>query len=195
MDKLSGKFVLRLTPELHFRLKQLSGLEKISLNEFCIKTLLSGLKNQGAPHESPGVPSSLLKSIQKKWSDDLLGIALFGSRARGDAVESSDVDLLLVLRSDTLIQRSLYHQWDDLFENWPTKIISRYSPQFVKLPAADQAGSLWYEVALDGIVLWEKDGILSAFLRELRTAMAEGKMTRKIAHGQPYWNKRSEEVA
>lgn len=40
------------------------------------------------------------KKIEETFLDELVGLTLFGSRARGDATKESDMDLLVVIRSD-----------------------------------------------------------------------------------------------
>jgi hypothetical protein len=73
---------------------------------------------------------------------------------------------------------------------------SRLSPHFVHLPDdVEGAGSLWYEAAMDAIVLFDREGRISRFLRSIRRSMAEGKLQRKSAYGHPYWIKRGREVA
>jgi predicted nucleotidyltransferase len=188
MNRLSGKFVLRLSPELHLQLKQRSAQERLSLNELCVKFIAEGFKSSNRAESSLlALPPLFLRIIRKKWKKSLVGIVLFGSTARGEASERSDIDLLVVLEPESKVQRSLYLEWDDAFQNWPSKELARYSPQFVRLPSAKNASGLWFEIALDGKIIFEKDARLSSLLRDLKTLMAEGKVIRKLAHGQPYW--------
>ena len=49
------------------------------------------------------------------------------------------------------------------------------------------AGGFWAEVAVDGIVLFERDWRLSTHLARVRRAIAERRLVRRLAHGQPYW--------
>ncbi|HNA88381.1 MAG TPA: nucleotidyltransferase domain-containing protein [Anaerolineales bacterium] len=41
-----------------------------------------------------------LESVRKAYGENLLSAALFGSRARGDSGEASDIDLLLIVKND-----------------------------------------------------------------------------------------------
>jgi hypothetical protein len=43
------------------------------------------------------------------------------------------------------------------------------------------------EVAVSGMVLFERDGRVSTHLVRVRGDIAEGRLVRRIAHGQPYW--------
>ena len=60
-------------------------------------------------------------------------------------------------------------------------------PHFVHPPDEKVASGLWGEVAVDGIVLFERNWRLSAHLARVRRAIAEGKLVRRLVHGQPYW--------
>jgi hypothetical protein len=132
-----------------------------------------------------------LSAIVQRWPDVLVGLILFGSAARGDATEDSDIDLLLVMKPEVNIARGLYRLWD-FFCNEPiaSRDYPRISPHFVHLPGSVRdAGGLWYEIAIDGIVLWESDPGVSRFLRSVREAMGQGKIRRRTVHGSPYWIK------
>ena len=65
------------------------------------------------------------------------------------------------------------------------------NPHFVHLPRDPlSCGSLWFEAALDGIVLFERDLAVTRFLQEdVRRAVADGLIVRKSSHGHPYWVK------
>jgi predicted nucleotidyltransferase len=130
----------------------------------------------------------LLDAVERSWAGELVGVALFGSAARGDATAASDVDLLVVLEPGTRIERSLYDRWDEIVTSGGRRDDRRVSPQFVALPAsASDAGGIWLEVAREGIVLGDRDRRLARFLIGLRDLVAEGAVSRKTVHGHPYW--------
>jgi hypothetical protein len=61
-------------------------------------------------------------------------------------------------------------------------------PHFAHVPRADDAPSAaWAEAAVGGVVLFERDDRVSKHLVRVRTAVAEGRFVRRVAHGQPYW--------
>ena len=63
-----------------------------------------------------------------------------------------------------------------------------HPPHFVHLPAPGQGPSgTWAEVALDGIVLLDRNLVLSRRLVEFRKLILDGSMARREIHGQPYW--------
>ncbi len=195
MRSPSGKFVLRVPPSLHRRLKEEARSKGQSLNSLCVNKL------QNAMVSTPisiiptrlGPDEVILPDMIHLWKELLAGLVLFGSAVRGEATEVSDVDLLLVMDSRVRITPSLYRQWDELLaaKSKSTNIIT---PQFARLPnSVFDAGGLWYEIAVDGRVLWERDLLVSRFLGAIREAMAQGRIRRGMLHGSPYWVKEFEE--
>lgn len=176
MDTPSGRFVLRLEPDLHSRAKRSAARSGISLNEFCTRAIEAYVSGTFA------APVETLKGL---LGSSLRGVLLFGSVARGEQREGSDVDLLIIVSTDTKLTRQLYTTWDQHI------LDSQLSPHFVHQPSeTDSAGSIWLEAAIDGIVMYEVDRTLSIFLRDLRAAMLAGGCERKMAYGHPYWVRR-----
>ncbi|MCB0370906.1 MAG: toxin-antitoxin system HicB family antitoxin [Bdellovibrionales bacterium] len=90
----SGKFVLRITPDLHKTLKAEAKERGESLNSLCLKKLAA--------------------TSNKSWGEFIdeiitvfnpLGILLFGSYARGENSAESDIDLLIVLDQQKKISK------------------------------------------------------------------------------------------
>lgn len=119
------------------------------------------------------------------FGEGLLGVAAFGSWVRREQTESSDVDVLVVLERRVTLTRKMYRTWDRTPLSWNGRPVE---PHFVHLPAADEPGAgLWAEVALDGVVLFERDLRLSARLVTVRHDIVSGRIMRKLVHGHPYW--------
>lgn len=168
----SGRFVLRLDPELHGQLKKQAVKEGVSLNQLIVDKLSSGKTSQ-------------FGIIRKVFKDRLVGIVLFGSHVRNEERESSDIDLLLVLSEDSRIERELYSLWDEKVQ---VSLGEKYSPQFVKIPKEPRlASSIWLEVALEGVILYERGLELRKFIFELKHMIASGVFRRQLIYGQPYW--------
>jgi predicted nucleotidyltransferase len=182
--------VVRLPPKLHASLKRRAGEQGVSLNAYCLAALQN---NEGSGSEWNAHRGGLVDQVRRLLGESLSGVLLFGSEARGEERQSSDRDLLIVVNNDLQLTRALYARWDQGIEGAAT---SRLSPHYVHLAVdEDGAGSLWYEAAIDGIVLFDRDGGIARLLRVLRTSMAEGKLQRKMAYGHPYWIKRGREAA
>ena len=179
--KYSGKFVIRTSSELHQKLKQDALRQKISLNEYCNLLLQQNLLG----HEKSRL-SALAEFTRSFLKENLLGILLHGSWVRNEFSTESDIDVLVVASDDVPITRELYSKWDDSFDD--IKFDLPIEVQFIHLPVLkSRISSLWAEVAMESIILAESEFCLSRHLNEIRRSIREGKLKRKLSHGQPYW--------
>lgn len=174
----SGRFVLRLDPRLHGSLRRAAAAAGLSLNEYCVRSLAGsrGLVGPGwrAVERAAGVVDA-----------GLVGVVVYGSWARGEAASRSDVDVLVVVDREVPVVRGLYARWDEEPLWWEGR---RVEPHFVHLPAAGERPSgTWAEVAIDGIVLFDRELTVSRALVRLRRLIVEGGLVRRESHGQPYW--------
>ena len=175
----SGKFVLRLDPQLHGLLREDARAAGVSLNDWCSRTLAA--PGAAALDAAYGVVQALRSGLR----GDLVGVIVYGSFARGELATRSDIDVLVVLAKGTPITRALYRQWEGVLPAWNGREIDLH---FVQLPepVAPVSGS-WAEAAICGIVLFEKDLCVSRRLIGIREHIAAGGLTRRISQGQPYW--------
>jgi len=179
----SGKFVLRLPTGVHEALRREASRLGLSLNGLCHQVLAEHIHGRSLPFRREN-ESPLVEKIRDLMGDPLVGVVLFGSVARGNSRESSDVDLLVVLDEGQAVTRELYSRWDEHFG------ADRHSPHFVLLPPNPAAvGSLWMEAAVDGVVYYDPDGKVSRLLGEIRRMIADGRLSRRLAYGLPYWVK------
>ena len=116
--------------------------------------------------------------------DALTGVLLHGSWVRGDATRTSDVDALVVVERRIQLGRTLYRTWDEHPVTWRGR---RVDPHFVHPAAADAFSGLWAEAAIDGLVLFDPGGQLSSALARVRRAITNGRLARRVVHGQSYW--------
>jgi predicted nucleotidyltransferase len=115
----------------------------------------------------------------------LVGVVAFGSWARDELATDSDVDHLVVVKADVEIERPIYAQWDQTPLDWSGRSVE---PHFAHLPGfGARISGLWAEVAVDGIVLFDRDLALSRRLVEIRRRIASGEMVRRTSHGHSYW--------
>jgi len=69
---------------------------------------------------------------------------------------------------------------------------ARWSPHFVHLPeGVHSAGNLWFEAAIDGAVLIDPSGRITAWLARARRAIAAHELVRRMRHGHAYWEKKT----
>ena len=177
----SGRFVLRLAPGLHAVLRRAARDAGLSLNDFCAKTLAA----PNARIDGFAGAAALVERAAELCGDDLVGVVVFGSWARGDAMTSSDVDVLIIIDERAPIRRELYRRWDEQTVRWDGRPVE---PHFVRLSSSGTpATGLWAEAAIDGLILFERGAKLSMRLAEVRRAIVAGRLVRRLAHGQPYW--------
>lgn len=183
VGKPTGRFVVRVSPELHGRLRQEAARRGVSLNSLCASALSAGVREPDAPAPQDSTWSTWVEKARGCFGEALLGVLLFGSVARGEQSDDSDVDLLIVLHDDTPITRDLYRRWD---ETEPAD--DAVNPHLVHLPSsAGVPGLLWLEVAMDGVVLYDPSRLLARALSTLRRRLASGEISCRTAHGQRYW--------
>lgn len=192
--KTESRILVRIPEELHQKLKEIAAESRRSLNSVCTLALEAAAAEesgpsqpgaQGASRRTTGI-SVAIEPIVEEFQEELEGIVLFGSEARGDATAGSDTDLLLVMKPDFALDRDVYKRWDRFAAG--AGLPERLSPHFCRMPESwEDAGGLWFETALEGIVLWERDFVVSRSLSRLRTFMLEHNLQRKFSYGIPYW--------
>lgn len=190
MNKAS--LIIRVPSSLHVSLKRAALREGISLNRFCT-SLLEKVDARGESAETttrtnlrlavPDSLESLIGEIREAFTATLIGIVLFGSQARGEATEQSDIDLAVVLKQEASLDRDIYDKWR---REVPSGDLAE--PLFLQLPAAaDEIRGIWLELSLDGIVLLDTGFTLSGYLSRIRRMIAEGGVSRRTTYGTPYW--------
>jgi len=178
--RASGRFVLRIEPGLHQALRTAAREGGLSLNDYCARKLAAPTNGSGFGDAADAVRRATLL-----LGDALVGVVAFGSWVRGEAVTTSDVDLLVVLDSRVALTRELYRRWDEGPVTWSGRPVE---PHFVHLPDPGAVtGGVWAEVAMDGVVLFERQLRVSRRLALVRRDILSGRLVRRLSHGQPYW--------
>jgi hypothetical protein len=178
----SGRFLLRIEPGLHAALRGAAAASGLSLNEYCARKLAAPLGDIG------GFDAAALavRRAAAVVGDALVGVVAFGSWARSELHDASDVDFLVVVDAGLALSRTLYARWDEE----PVVINGRRAePHYVTMPPPGSAPpvGLWAEAAIDGVVLFCRGLELHARLAAVRRELVEGRVVRKTVHGQPYW--------
>ena len=175
----SGRFLLRMPPPLHAALNGAARAAGLSLNEYCVRRLATAGLNTG---DADAV--ALMSRAAAVAGDALTGVLLHGSWVRGDATATSDVDAIVVVEPRVDLSRVLYRKWDEQPVTWQGRQVDAH---FVHPPDDETTSGLWAEAAIDGLVLFDRGGRLAGALARVRRAIADGRIVRRVAHGQPYW--------
>ena len=181
---LSGRFVLRIPPELHGTLKAAATRAGVSLNSYCRSILTTAVHGGG---NGGLITAALLAALTAEFDEALVGLVVFGSRIRNEHTATSDIDLLIAVSESVAVSRELYTRWDRAVDAVQADA-SVVSPHFAHLPTEDAAvGSLWLEVALHGVVVLDPTGVAARTLARVRDRIAAGEVRRRTAYGHPYW--------
>ena len=172
--------MLRLPPALHAALRAAARAGGLSLNEYCVRRLSAGASGLATDPAA----AAIVARASAVAAGTLVGVVLHGSWTRGEATSASDVDVLIVVETRIALGRDLYRAWDADPVRWQGRTVDA---SFAHLPRDPIAGGLWPEIAVSGVVLFERAWDVSAQLVRIRRAIADGTLVRRIVHGQPYW--------
>jgi len=170
-------------------MKKKAALQNLSLNQLCEQLFQNSIvpeKSQTC-EQSKGlkmVDTELVALAKSKFDGPILGVVLFGSVAREQQTASSDLDLLIVVGQTVNLDRDLYNNWSNTKTNDGRTISPVYSHLVDPLRIS---GNLWYEIALDGIVLYDPESKVQKVLAAIRRQIANRIVERKTVHGHPYW--------
>jgi len=108
----------------------------------------------------------VVQALEKGLGDRLLAVVLFGSRARGDAKAESDWDMLIIARDLSGRHLSRYRAIKAILPPiWRGRIsiLAKTPDEFEShLP------TIYLEIALDGLILYDSEGYASSRLERLR---------------------------
>lgn len=117
---------------------------------------------------------AVLKSLREKFSDHLVALALFGSEARGESRERSDLDFLAVLRGIPKTLERRYEVYKPIYDATTTAsgrprdiTVIDLDEEFVQNRDAE-VGSLMLNIVSDAVILYDPDGILASFVERVR---------------------------
>lgn len=127
----------------------------------------------------------LVNALRQGLGADLVSIALFGSQARGEARTESDWDLLVIAHHlpEKPLQRH-FRLKALLPEDWRARvaILAKTPVEFeARLP------SLYLDIALDGVVLYDAQGYLHKRLAYIRELVSRLGLRRERVNGDWMW--------
>lgn len=140
------------------------------------------------PHNPPDYLRTALERLQAAFGDRLVGVALYGSRARGEAGPHSDVDLLVIVRDlpghwqerTNALQtpvRGITLDFDFSVYGSTPEEFEKYFP------------SIYLDMGLDGIVLYDTGDYLTGKLERIRAIIQETGLRRlRLSPGNMFWD-------
>jgi uncharacterized protein len=145
----------------------------------------------GATDQSePDMASLVVEALCQGLGDRLLAVVLFGSRARGDANQTSDWDMLVIAQNlpEKPFARRLYlKQLLPLSCRGAVSILARTPTEFkAHLP------SLYLDIALDGRVLHDPTGYVTREMVALKLLMKQVGLYREKTSAGEIWRWQTE---
>jgi predicted nucleotidyltransferase len=139
---------------------------------------MAGMKKTAAQEIAPAV-----QALQEGLGKELMAVVLFGSRARGDAKEESDWDLLVIAKDLPKRQMERYRKTKEIL---PQKWRGRISI-LAKTPDEFEAAlpSLYLEIALDGLILYDPQEYAAVQIQKLRR-LIQAKELRRERRGRDF---------
>lgn len=175
----SGRFVLRIPPSLHEALRAAAEQAGVSLNEYCARKVAA----PGSPGAGPF--GEVIERAAEQLGPRLRGVVAYGSWARGELTDASDIDVLVIVSEAVELTRGLYRDWDARPLTWEDR---RVEASFAHLPEAGaRITGLWAEVAIDGVVVHDPALEISRRLVTVRQRIAAGEVVRRGEPGRTYW--------
>jgi predicted nucleotidyltransferase len=173
--------LLRLPADLHKTLAKAAADAGLSFNEFCVRRL----RAPSDAHAVSPLRALVVSRARAVVGARLVGVLVIGSWARGQAAATSDIDVLIVIDASMPLTRDLYRAWDTAPLTFEGRDIDAHFAHLSGTGVTPTA--VWCEAAVDGHVWYDRDGEIAIRLGEVRRAIADGRVVRAVAHGQPYW--------
>jgi predicted nucleotidyltransferase len=129
-----------------------------------------------------------LEVLQSRWGQDLVSVVLFGSWARGDPKEESDIDLLLIREG---FPRSRLDRHKEIFD--AARAVSKeFASQISAIPLMPEEATavrpFYLGILTSHVFLFDRDGFFQRILDRLAQRLrALGSERRLDRDGYEYW--------
>ncbi len=129
-----------------------------------------------AETEAKAIGPKIVARYREALSSELVAVALFGSCARGDDTEKSDIDVLLIanqLPSDLFERQQMVKEPIWGLSTRRVSVLARTVDEF----SAD-VSPLHLDLALDAVILYDSQHFLASKLARVRELIAEAGLAR-----------------
>ena len=133
--------------------------------------------------------SAAAKELDELLGEEFVGMALFGSWARGEARPDSDVDVFIVLRSlKGMEARSRIYK---VIARRVRRGLTLIDMRLEELKGTVELTPLFINIVADAIVIWDKEGLLHSFIEKGRELIKKAGLVRyKTPDGKYGWKRR-----
>ena len=140
----------------------------------------------------------LLRLLKERFGDDLISIAVYGSVARGDYRNDSDIDLLIIARNlpFSITERiKIFDSIETLLEEDIMELYSKgyyisFSPIMKTPEEAKRFSPIYMDMTEDAIIIYDKDNFSSNILAKFKNKLNELGFERVWLGKKWYWRKR-----
>jgi len=132
------------------------------------------------------------KELKEEIRDEFIGLALFGSWARNEAKNNSDVDVFIVLK--TLEGLNIRSKIYKIIAKHVKKDVTLIDVRINELLKSDfRLTPIMINVIADAIVVWDENDVLKKFIEEGKELIRKAKLVRyKTVDGKYGWKKSDE---
>lgn len=159
--------------------------------EEMIILLGKGIDSVRVPEVIRPIVRGYLAGLFSRFAQRIVSLALYGSFARGDYKENSDIDLLLVIRDFRWDESLSVDQADRLVHRlWELKHIHHSIQPYALTP--EQAAihrPIYLDMVEDAIIFYDEDGLITNVLEEMKQKLLTLGATRlRLPSGSWYWD-------
>ncbi|PVU74588.1 hypothetical protein DDW11_05740 [Sulfolobus sp. SCGC AB-777_G06] len=139
--------------------------------------------------------NNMLKIMKEEFKDDLISVVVYGSVARGDNRNDSDVDLLIIMKNlpkDSMLKRIRVFETKvedklNLDEYWKMRYYISLSPVLKTPEEAEKFSPLYLDMVYDAVILYDRNYFFTRILQKLRDRLKELGAERVRMGKKWYW--------
>jgi hypothetical protein len=139
--------------------------------------------------------NNMLEIMKEEFKDDLISVVVYGSVARGDNRNDSDVDLLIIMKNlpkDSMLKRIRLFETKvedklNLDEYWKMGYYISLSPVLKTPEEAEKFSPPYLDMVYDAVILYDSNYFFTRILQKLRDRLKELGAERVRMGKKWYW--------